>query len=178
MNKKTLDLETTQFSPQNVVLSQEPLDVSEAGAFYARCFAEEYATYATPEFLDSVRGSMTLGILADNLTERKLVQARHAGRLVGTAVGIQRGQMFYVWGVYVDPRHLRAGLGRRLMLEICDGLDANVTIEVQVIASSQNALAFYKSLGFQKVNADQSEVFPGICLDIDVLACQGAFCAQ
>ncbi|MGI6403543.1 MAG: ribosomal protein S18-alanine N-acetyltransferase [Oscillospiraceae bacterium] len=79
--------------------------------------------------------------------------AKDAGQLLGYAGMHQVLDEASVTNVAVDPAHRRKGVAKTLMLtleEICRQKGASfLTLEVR--ASNQNAIALYRSLGFETV---------------------------
>lgn len=72
------------------------------------------------------------------------------GRLVAAAMAGYDGHRGWVNYLAVDPQHRRQGLGRLLMQEIEQLLEAAgcPKINLQVRASNAHVLAFYRSLGY------------------------------
>jgi ribosomal protein S18 acetylase RimI-like enzyme len=71
---------------------------------------------------------------------------------VGMAVG-SRGEgeeRVHVYGMWVDPRRRRAGLGRRLLDEVFAWARATgaAEIELGVTGSNRDAVTFYERMGF------------------------------
>jgi ribosomal protein S18 acetylase RimI-like enzyme len=71
---------------------------------------------------------------------------------VGMAVGSRTGEdeLGHVYGMWVDPRARRAGLGRRLLVDVTTWLRSlgASEIELGVTATNRGALAFYERMGF------------------------------
>jgi ribosomal protein S18 acetylase RimI-like enzyme len=71
---------------------------------------------------------------------------------VGMAVGSRTGddELAHVYGMWVDPRARRAGLGRRLLDDVTAWLRSlgATEIELGVTATNRGALAFYERMGF------------------------------
>jgi ribosomal protein S18 acetylase RimI-like enzyme len=78
-----------------------------------------------------------------------LVATANTG-LVGTAMGGYDGHRGWVYYVAVRPEHRRRGIGTALMKEIEARLIARgcPKLNLQVRGSDEDAIAFYKRLGF------------------------------
>lgn len=71
---------------------------------------------------------------------------------IGMAVGSRTGEeaLAHVYGMWVDPRARRAGLGRRLLDDVTAWLHSLGAreIELGVTATNRGAVAFYERVGF------------------------------
>jgi ribosomal protein S18 acetylase RimI-like enzyme len=89
---------------------------------------------------------------------RKLVVQRELflvaveeGEVIGTAMGGYDGHRGWVYYVVVSPRYRRRGIGTALMRRVEEGL-AEIgcpKVNLQVRASNEEVVAFYKKLGYQ-----------------------------
>ncbi|PYE29739.1 ribosomal protein S18 acetylase RimI-like enzyme [Rhizobium sp. PP-F2F-G38] len=66
----------------------------------------------------------------------------------GTAVIIERGDTAYLWGMYVHPQQQRKGLGSLLLKGVAKAITDAQKVEIRVLGSSPQALAFYQKHGF------------------------------
>ena len=147
-------------------------DMAAATHFFRKCFEHEYHDMLDEALECYIETESSESILANDLSGRKLRSAWIDGKLRGTAVGVQRGTYFFVWGMYVDPDFLRKGIGTRLLSDLCKGLPVGIVISVQVLDESIGALRFYSSMGFEPVTSDDVEVFPHVFRRAKILNCR------
>jgi len=87
--------------------------------------------------------------------------ATHEGEIVGTALYRPGQGVVYLWGMYVEPAHQRAGIGTMLLKAVRD-MATELPIEVRVLLSSTHAMRFYRSQGFETVGDERMEILKGI----------------
>lgn len=92
-------------------------------------------------------GRFVLGAFDDQQAAEALVGTISAVR----ETDLKRRHIAGIYGMYVHPRHRRAGLGARLLnealqrLKVLEGLER---IELSVVAGNGPALALYEQAGF------------------------------
>jgi len=91
--------------------------------------------------------------------------------VVGTGVGGERNNRFYVWGLYILPTFQRMGVGTKIMTALCNSAPPNSFLEVQVLRESNKAQQFYKRFGFVTFHSSAEEVFPNVNLMTDFMGC-------
>lgn len=86
------------------------------------------------------------------------------GRIVGSIVVAERGQMAYVWGLYIQVFAQRRGLGARLFECAVRSIKTAKWLELSVLTTSPWAYDFYLRQGLKKVNESDSELFGSIAV--------------
>lgn len=94
-------------------------------------------------------------------TGERVAVAVVAGEIVGSAVVAERGQIAYLWGMYIAPAWQRQGLGSALLRHCATGITIATMVEVRVLASSPRAIAFYKRGGFAEIDREEIVMAPG-----------------
>jgi GNAT superfamily N-acetyltransferase len=118
------------------------------------------ALLANPQVLQWVGESLAEG--------RTRVAAEEDGTVVGFATTLRIGTALELEDLFVDPRRMRQGVGRRL---IEDALRSALVVgadRVQVVANP-HAMAFYESVGFIHDGVAQTRFGPAPRMRLDVV---------
>jgi ribosomal protein S18 acetylase RimI-like enzyme len=144
--------------------------------FFEACFQAEYA-----EMLSKISESKPYRFSAAFLESILPLDGQHMfeaalpdGTIAATGVGFEKGDRFYIWGMYVLPRFQRSGLGTLIIKEFCNIASPNSFLEVLVLRESEKAKHFYHKLGFRTFACSDEEVFPGIKMMTDRMECQAS----
>lgn len=78
----------------------------------------------------------------------KIIVAKDGGRVVGMCSGIVEEDKNQLQAIYVLPEYQGAGIGTRLWEEMSKFFDKNKDIYVEVADYNEQAISFYKNLGF------------------------------
>jgi ribosomal protein S18 acetylase RimI-like enzyme len=78
--------------------------------------------------------------------------------IVGGIRGHPRAGIVHLSGMYVHPERQNRGAGRALFAQLLTHYPPGSVLRADVRPTSNGALAFYASLGFQKVGASRSHV--------------------
>ncbi|WP_284778452.1 GNAT family N-acetyltransferase [Agrobacterium sp. lyk4-40-TYG-31] len=89
--------------------------------------------------------------------------------IVGSVIVAARGSKAYLWGLYIEPRHQRRGLGSKLLAASSDGLPEETDIEVRVLLTSTSAISFYKKHGFVEAETERTELPGGVIASTAVM---------
>lgn len=91
--------------------------------------------------------------LADEVDrdETLLLVADREGDVVGFAHGVWSDGEGYVMRLYVHPDHRRRGVGRALLVDVCDALfDRGATeVSATVLSANEPGRRFYERFGFE-----------------------------
>jgi predicted N-acetyltransferase YhbS len=90
------------------------------------------------------------------------------GALVGFAVLLERrGDACELDGLFVEPRHMRGGVGRRLVADAREIARERGAARIDVVANPQ-ALEFYAAVGFAAVGEAQTRFGPAPRMSLPV----------
>lgn len=81
--------------------------------------------------------------------------------IVGTCMYASRYDTTYIWGVYVHTSEQASGIGRSLLSRVVDNISGSNVLQVIVLEASDNAVAFYKHLGFSIIQKIAYELMEG-----------------
>ncbi len=159
--------------------THEIYSLGELSEYYSKCFKAEYG-----QFLDEVamtkvdtwlEGSVAEDMIAIDHADTVTMACMLDSELVGTVIFAERGdeqqRYVYVWGMYVHPDRLRAGIGSFLLGEVARSVSPDSRVEVSVVTQSTSAMRFYVCLGFRTYKSENVEVFPGVDLPIELMQC-------
>ena len=90
-----------------------------------------------------------------------------AGRVVGFATWLTAGDAFEVEDLFVDPRWMRQGIGRALILDMIEIAAAHGVLRLEV-TGNPHALAFYQSVGFVIDHEIETTFGPGLRMHRDL----------
>lgn len=91
-------------------------------------------------------------------------------RIIGSAVVNEPGTTAYLWGMYVNPEHQRAGAGSRLLAHVVQSLGVAKRLEIRALRTSPGAQAFYRAWGFEPIGEEEIELMAGVSVTSSVLA--------
>jgi ribosomal protein S18 acetylase RimI-like enzyme len=80
-----------------------------------------------------------------------LVAQQPDGAFVGMVGSYTKGDVSYVWGMWVDPGHRNRGLGGKLLDAILQSIESShptTSIKLGVVLSPEAAVRLYRSRGF------------------------------
>jgi N-acetylglutamate synthase-like GNAT family acetyltransferase len=106
------------------------------------------------EFLDRCRAVLSLG--RDEIEARRTVLAEEGAEVQGFYT-LDDGELGNLW---IDPGHLRRGVGRRLWVHATETARALGFRELFVVADP-HAEGFYRAMGAVRVGEVPSEIEPG-----------------
>ena len=114
------------------------------------------------------RGGPALGtdaveLRAEAIRERRVrVAADHEERPVGLSiVRANRGRVFRLEGLFVDPDSVRQGVGRLLVADVMERAERRRASWVEVIADPR-AQGFYRRLGFRRAGEVTTRIGPAV----------------
>lgn len=87
-----------------------------------------------------------------------------------TAVIIERGDTAYLWGMYVHPHQQRKGLGSRLLKGVANTITDAQKVEIRVLGSSPQALAFYQAHGFVESGREAIDLLGTLTIEAIVMS--------
>lgn len=90
-------------------------------------------------------------------------------QIVGSAIAAERGGIAYLWGMYVRPARQRSGAGSQLLAAVARDLHHSENLEVRVLTTSRQALAFYRARGFREIGQETIELLEGVDAPVLVL---------
>jgi ribosomal protein S18 acetylase RimI-like enzyme len=95
-----------------------------------------------------------------------LVEGR---QIVGSAISVERGEVAYLWGMYVRPGQQRSGAGSQLLGAVARDLHPAISLEARVLITSLQAQAFYRARGFRVVGEETTEITTGVVAPTAIL---------
>ncbi|MES2659000.1 MAG: GNAT family N-acetyltransferase [Verrucomicrobiota bacterium] len=104
----------------------------------------------------------------DGERSRVLVAVEH-DEIVGWASGGEsrdadtKGES-EVYAIYVSPDHWTRGIGRQLMVRIENELSPFSGVRLWVLARNENAIGFYRRIGYEFDGAEKTIEIGGECL--------------
>ena len=131
-------------------------DAPTIAALHVAVWRETYRDLAPPEAMRLLDLSKRQGAWVELLTkmERTALVAEQDGRMVGIGTAGApaapemngHGEILYL---YVDPTHVRAGIGRALMQQLARALQAQDyrSVALGVVEGNTGAIDFYMKLG-------------------------------
>lgn len=153
--------------------TQRILSFDDLGAFYSTCFKAEYGKFLDVGAMVNVEtwleGSIAEDMVAIEHSDTITLASMRGSEVLGTAVYAERLSFVYLWAMYVHPDNLRSGIGSKLLTEVANSVARDSRIEVSVIKQSAGAMNFYNKFGFRRYKLEESEVFPGVILPIEVM---------
>lgn len=115
----------------------------------------------TPEQIEAWAGLLHPDRYTEVITTREFFVAEGAGSVVGFAqLDAASGE---VEAVYVDPAFVHAGVGRALLAHLED-VARSRGLESLRLASTLNAVSFYRHAGFEERESTEHELQGGIRL--------------
>ena len=156
--------------------TQEIVSLEELGEFFAECFRIEYQHYLNEDEMALVVSwsgrSLAEDMVAIDLSDTVTLACFDGPLILGTAIYACRHGIVYVWGMYVSAERIRTGIGSALLEAIAEAVEPDALLEVSVVSQSTKAVRFYKKSGFSTLRSEESEVFPGVELSIEVMQCR------
>ena len=140
-----------------------PNDATAIWAIHTRAIRETASSHYPPESVAAWSGRTTPETYVEPIEARVVLVAEDDdGRIAGFA------QLHPVEGVvegcYVDPDFARAGVGRALMAALEDAARERGRSAL-LLHASQNAVPFYRALGWTPESGARHELAPGAWLD-------------
>ena len=86
------------------------------------------------------------GVVPQN--DETVLIARIQDTILGCAVIAERHGTAYLWGVYVAPAWQRQGIGTLLVRRAVSVLEQARSVQAMVLIATDEAVRFYRSLGF------------------------------
>jgi ribosomal protein S18 acetylase RimI-like enzyme len=90
-------------------------------------------------------------------------------RIVGSAIVAERGEVAYLWGMYVRPAQQRSGAGSQLLAAVARDLDVATSLEARVLTTSRHAQAFYHARGFSVIGEETTDITGGVAVPASVV---------
>ena len=153
--------------------TQNILSFDDLNKFYSTCFKAEYSKFLNSAELQNMEtwleGSIAETMVAVEHSDTVMLACMSGSTLLGTAVYAERQSYVYVWAMYVLPTNLRSGIGSKLLAEIAASVASDSRIEVSVIKQSTGAMKFYDKFGFRSYKSENPEIFPNVCIPIEVM---------
>ncbi len=106
-----------------------------------------------------------LTLTPKDLSDTALVLADLGGTLAGVAQVGPKGQDADLFGLFVDPPHMGAGLGRTLF-QWCVAAARDVSDDRLLIDADPDAAAFYERMGARRIGTAPSGSIPGRLLPL------------
>lgn len=119
-------------------------------AFFKDCWRATYpqqlGTDITERMINTLDGDHLGNMLsAEDINALVCIDDKN---IIGTCMYASRNDITYIWGVYVLQSMQTSGIGRTMLATIADKVLANNILQVVVLEASNNAVEFYKHLGF------------------------------
>ena len=143
---------------------------------YSPVFREAFRTMLRESWTETYSGelgkevakAMTKRLSTDDLAglvpsrDEQAVIALQDNEICGSAISAARGNITYLWGVYVLQCFQRQGIGRALLAKAVLAHSMDNVVEIFVLKSSIGAIKFYEGLGFKSVSENDLEILPGL----------------
>jgi ribosomal protein S18 acetylase RimI-like enzyme len=157
------DLRITTFIPHDLEALRAHLQLS-----WRETYGPVFGLEAAREMAASL-SSGTLGDLVPREDEIALI-ARKQCAIAGCAVIAERVDTVYLWGMYVATRWQRKGVGRALIRHAASLVQKAQIMQATVLARTEPAIQFYKSLGFSSDELTAFELTPGLNVEAYVMS--------
>lgn len=139
-----------------------PRDIPALNAMWRTTFTHSYGPQVRPFVLAAMVADFDTAdcpALLPGLDEVGLC-ACAGGVPVASMIYAERHGTAYVWGAYVHPEWQRRGIGSRLLRALTGALCSSRQIEIRVLASSPQAIAFWQRHGFAHTGEEDLEIAP------------------
>lgn len=130
---------------------------------YGAAFTATYGPTLGPSAAAAMLSALDASELRNMLPGRdeRAAVATLSGQVVGSVIVAERGQVAYLWGMYIHPARQRRGVGSALLRHAADWLSQAALVEARVLPSSPWAVAFYGRHGFRETGQEPFEAAPG-----------------
>jgi acyl-CoA thioesterase YciA len=127
------------------------------------CWHETYADILTDTEMTALTGPLDSANLGGMLMEdsKPTLIITKGDQIIGCVMSASRHNITYIWGLYIQKKYQRIGLGRGLVEAATRRLPEKGMVELTVLKTSEPALKFFTSLGFKNHRNSEFEFVPG-----------------